>query len=98
MAEYAFDPAAVAGSAAAGAAPGAGAGAVAGPWEWAALWEDATAGVRACGKMVPLYHKPHYRLAWSRLMHPAGVTAAAAGAAGGEASRGPWSEASRGPW
>jgi hypothetical protein len=23
--------------------------------------------------MVPLYHKPHYRLAWSRLKHPAGL-------------------------
>jgi hypothetical protein len=53
VAEHAFDPAAVGSYAAAGAEAGAGAGA--GPGEWAALWEDATAGVRACGKMAGAY-------------------------------------------
>mgnify|MGYP001971654451 CR=1 FL=1 len=37
---------------------------------WDALWDDAVAGVRACAKMLPTYHKAHYRIAWARLRKP----------------------------
>ena len=64
VAEHSFDPAAV----------------QSGGTTWDALWLDAAAAVRACSKIVPGYHKAHYRLAWMRLKHPVGAVLAAAAA------------------